>query len=62
MQSQGIENYGVRPAKIEAGKPWQNGSNESFNATFRKEYLNAELFASVTGAIAIIKKVAPLTQ
>jgi hypothetical protein len=38
------------------GKPWQNGSNESFNGTFRKECLNAEIFASLTEARVIIEK------
>ena len=32
------------------------GSNESFNATFRKECLNAEIFAILTEARVIIEK------
>lgn len=32
-------------ATIEPGKPWQNGSVESFNGTFRRECLDAEEFA-----------------
>ena len=51
-----MKNYGVRLANIEPGKPWQNGSNESFNGTFRKEYLNAEIFTSLTEARVIIEK------
>ncbi len=42
-------------ANIEPGKPWQNGSNESFNGTFRKECLNAEVFASLTEARVVIE-------
>ena len=51
-----MKNYGIRLANIEPGKPWQNGSNESFNGTFRKECLNAEIFASLTEARVIIEK------
>ena len=41
---------GITLANIKPGKPWQNGSNESFNGTFRKECLNAENFASLMEA------------
>lgn len=41
---------------IEPGKPWQDGSNESFNGTFRKECLNAEIFASLTEARVLIEQ------
>ncbi len=51
-----MKTYGIRLANIEPGKPWQNGSNESFNGTFRKECLNAEIFASLTEARVIIEK------
>ena len=51
-----IKGYGIRLANIDPGKPWQNGSNESFNGTFRKECLNAELFTSLTEARVIIEK------
>jgi putative transposase len=43
-------------ANIDPGKPWQNGSNESFNWTFRKECLNAEIFASLTEAQVLIEQ------
>lgn len=36
----------IRPQYIEPGKPWQNGFIESFNARFRSECLNRELFWS----------------
>ena len=49
-----MKTYGIRLANIEPGKPWQNGSNES--GTFRKECLNAEIFASLAEARVIIEK------
>jgi len=41
---------------IDPGKPWQNGSNESFNGTFRRGCLNAELFGSLTEARVVIEQ------
>jgi hypothetical protein len=41
---------------IEPGKPWQNGSCESFNGTFRKKCLNAEVFSCLTEARVVIEK------
>lgn len=43
-------------ATIEPGKPWQNGSVESFNGTFRRECLNAELFAHLREAKILIEQ------
>jgi putative transposase len=34
----------VETIYIEPGKPWQNGTNESFNGKFRDECLNAAWF------------------
>ena len=51
-----IDKRGIQLANIEPGKPWQNGSNESFNGTFRKECLNAEVFASLTEARVVIEQ------
>lgn len=45
---------GIQIATIDPGKPWQNGSNESFNGTFRSECLNAELFGSLMEAKVVI--------
>jgi putative transposase len=36
----------VATAYIDPGKPWQNGSNESFNGKLRDECLNMEWFAT----------------
>jgi putative transposase len=51
-----LNKNGILLANIEPGKPWQNGSNESFNGTFRKECLNAEVFTSLTEARVMIEK------
>lgn len=42
-----IERNGFETAYIEPGAPWQNAYSESFNARFRDEFLNRELFANV---------------
>lgn len=42
-----IEENGFQTAYIEPGAPWQNAYSESFNARFRDEFLNRELFVSV---------------
>ena len=51
-----MQKSNIKLANIEPGKPWQNGSNESFNGTFRKECLNAELFGSLSEARVVIEK------
>lgn len=43
-------------ATIEPGKPWQNGSIESFHATFRRECLDAEYFAHLREARILIEQ------
>lgn len=53
---QEMKKHNIRLANIDPGKPWQNGSNESFNGTFRKECLNAEIFASLTEARVVIEQ------
>lgn len=40
---------------IEPGKPWQNGTNESFNGKFRDECLSAEWFRNRMEAKVIIE-------
>jgi len=50
MASEGIET-----AFIDPGKPWQNGTNESFNGRFRDECLSMEWFRSLTEARAVIE-------
>ena len=51
-----MQKQGIRAAPIDPGKPWQNGSNESFNGTFRNECLNAEIFGSLFEAQVVIEQ------
>jgi putative transposase len=46
---------GVETAFIDPGKPWQNGTNESFNGRFRDERLSMEWFRSRLEAKATIE-------
>ena len=46
---------GAKTACIEPGSPWENGYVESFNARFRDELLNREIFYSLLEAQIIIK-------
>ena len=50
-----FEGQGITPSRITPGKPWQNGSNESFNGTFRRECLDAERFHNLTEARVVIE-------
>jgi len=43
-------------ATIDPGKPWQNGSAESFHATLRRECLDAEWFAHRREAAILIQR------
>ena len=45
----------IETAHIAPGKPWQNGTDESFNGRFRDECLNMEYFRTRLEAIAIIE-------
>jgi putative transposase len=47
---------GIETAFIDPGKPWQNGKNESFNATFRDECLNMEWFRNRREARVVIEQ------
>jgi putative transposase len=46
---------GIETAFIDPGKPWQNGTNESFNDKFRDECLSLEWFRNRTEAVATIE-------
>ena len=39
-----LKRIGIQPLLIYPGSPWENGYNERFNGTLRKEVLNAEWF------------------
>ena len=41
---------GVKPIQIYPSSPWENGYNERFNGTLRREILNAEWFSTVEQA------------
>jgi putative transposase len=45
----------IQTAFIDPGKPWQNGSNESFNSRFRDECLSREWFRTRVEAAAVIE-------
>lgn len=47
---------GIQIAYADPGKPWQNGSIESFNSRFRTECLDAELFSSRREARVLIEE------
>ncbi len=46
---------GIQTALIDPGKPWQNGSTESFNGKFRDECLSLEWFRSRAEAKVVIE-------
>jgi putative transposase len=45
----------IETAHIAPGKPWQNGTDESFNGRFRDEGLNMEWFRTRRETAAIIE-------
>jgi putative transposase len=47
---------GIDTAFIDPGKPWQNGTDESFNGKFRDECLNVEWFRTRAEAAVIIEQ------
>jgi putative transposase len=46
---------GIDTALIDPGKPWQNGTDESFNGRFRDECLSLEWFRTRPEATVIIE-------
>jgi putative transposase len=46
----------IDTAHIDPGKPWQNGSNESFNGKFRDECLSMEWFRNRMDAKIVIEE------
>jgi transposase InsO family protein len=47
---------GAKTAYVEPGSPWENGYCESFNARFRDELLNGEIFYSLKEVKIIIEQ------
>ena len=51
-----LKTVGIKPIQIYPGSPWENGYNERFNGTLRREVLNAEWFSTLRQAQAVIDK------
>jgi Transposase and inactivated derivatives len=51
-----LADIGVATAYIEPGSPWENGYCESFNARMRDEFLNGELFDTLTEALVLTRR------
>ena len=51
-----LANVGVTTAYIEPGSPWENSFCESFNARMRDEFLNGELFDTMTEAEVLTRR------
>lgn len=49
-----LTRVGVKPIRILPGSPWENGYNERFNGTLRREVLNAEWFRTTRQAQIVI--------
>ena len=49
-----IRRVGIKPIRIYPGSPWENGYNERFNGTLRREVLNAEWFTTTEQAQIVI--------
>ena len=50
-----LTKVGIKPIRIYPGSPWENGYNERFNGTLRREVLNAEWFTSIRQAQIVIE-------
>lgn len=49
-----LQRVGIQPLQIYPGSPWENGYNERFNGTLRREVLNGEWFSTIKQAQAVI--------
>jgi putative transposase len=49
-----LSRVGIQRIRIYPGSPWENGYNERFNGTLRREVLNAEWFATIRQAQVVI--------
>ena len=49
-----FKKVGIKSIQIYPGSPWENGYNERFNGTLRKEALNAEWFSTIKQAQIVI--------
>ena len=51
-----LARVGIKPIRIYPGSPWENGYNERFNGTLRREGLNAEWFTTTKQAQIVINR------
>ena len=51
-----LRRVGIKPIQIYPGSPWENGYNERFNGTLRREVLNAEWFTTIEQAQIVINQ------
>ena len=51
-----LARLGVKTLFIEPGSPWENGYNESFNGTLRRELLSREQFDTLLEAKVLIER------
>ncbi len=49
-----LRRVGIKSIRIYPGSPWENGYNERFNGTLRREVLNSEWFATTKQAQIVI--------
>jgi putative transposase len=50
-----LAHQNIETALVDPGKPWQNGTNESFNGKFRDECLSMEWFRNRVDAKIVIE-------
>jgi len=51
-----LTKVGIKSIRIYPGSPWENGYNERFNGTLRREVLNGEWFTTINQAKTVIGK------
>ena len=51
-----LASQNINTALIDPGKPWQNGTNESFNGKFRDECLSMQWFKNRIDAKILIEQ------
>ena len=51
-----LTKVGIKPIWIYPGSPWENGYNERFKGTLRREVLNAEWFSTTRQAQTVINQ------
>ncbi|WP_299767865.1 integrase core domain-containing protein [uncultured Tateyamaria sp.] len=49
-----LRRVGIKSIRIYPASPWENGCNERFNGTLRREVLNAKWFTTTERALIVI--------